>query len=45
MIKRRPSRIEKRFKSLRRLLTEELKRAVITGKFTPGERLSEEETP
>ncbi|MBI2985968.1 MAG: GntR family transcriptional regulator [Deltaproteobacteria bacterium] len=42
MIGRRPSRIEKRFRSLRRLLTEELREAVVAGKFAPGERLSEE---
>lgn len=42
MIKRRPSRIEKRFRSLRRLLTEELKEAIIAGKLAPGERISEE---
>lgn len=42
MIKRRPSRIEKRFKSLRRLLSEELRRAIVTGKLAPGERVSEE---
>jgi hypothetical protein len=29
MIGRRPSRIEKRFKSLRRLLTEELREAIV----------------
>ena len=42
MIRRRPSRIEKRFRSLRRLLTEELKEAIVAGKLAPGERLSEE---
>lgn len=42
MIRRRPSRIEKRFRSLRRLLTEELKEAILAGKLAPGERLSEE---
>ncbi len=42
MIGRRPSRTEKRFKSLTRLLAEELKEAILTGKLKPGERLSEE---
>ncbi|MFQ5904159.1 MAG: GntR family transcriptional regulator [Candidatus Binatia bacterium] len=42
MIGRRPSRAEKRFRSLTRLLAEELKSAIITGKLAPGERLSEE---
>lgn len=42
MIRHRPSRIEKRFRSLRRLLTEELKEAILAGKLAPGERLSEE---
>ncbi len=42
MIKRRPSRTEKRFKSLTKLLAEELKKAILTGKLKPGERLSEE---
>lgn len=42
MIKRSPSRVERRFRSLTRLLTEELKTAIITGKLAPGERLSEE---
>lgn len=41
-MKRRPSRVEKRFKSLTRLLAEELKEAIVGGKITPGERLSEE---
>jgi DNA-binding GntR family transcriptional regulator len=39
---RSPSRIERRFRSLTKLLTEELKTAIITGKLAPGERLSEE---
>jgi DNA-binding GntR family transcriptional regulator len=39
---RSPSRTERRFKSLTKLLTEELKTAIITGKLAPGERLSEE---
>lgn len=43
MIRRWPSRAERRFRSLARLLTEELKTAVITGKLAPGERLSEEQ--
>jgi len=42
MIKRSPSRVERRFRSLTKLLTEELKTAIITGKLAPGERLSEE---
>src|SRR2546427_5837817 len=42
MMMRRPSRVEKRFRSLTRLLAEELKTAIITGKLAPGERLSEE---
>ncbi len=43
MIRQRPSRIEKRFRSLRRLLTEELKEAIVTGRLAPGERLAEEQ--
>jgi len=42
MIRRSPSRIERRFKSLRRLLSEELREAIVSGKLAPGERLSEE---
>ncbi|MBI4488171.1 MAG: GntR family transcriptional regulator [Deltaproteobacteria bacterium] len=42
MIRRSSSRIEKRFRSLTRLLSEELKEAILTGKLSPGERLSEE---
>lgn len=42
MIGRRPSRVERRFVSLTRMLAEELKTAIITGKFAPGERLREE---
>lgn len=42
MIRRRPSRVEKRFRSLRKLLTEELKEAIIAGRLAAGERLSEE---
>ena len=41
MMKRRSSRVEKRFKSLTRLLAEELKKAIVGGKLAPGERLSE----
>lgn len=41
-MKRRPSRVEKRFKSVTRLLAEELKEAIVGGKIAPGERLSEE---
>jgi DNA-binding GntR family transcriptional regulator len=42
MMMRRPSRAERRFRSLTKLLAEELKTAIITGKLAPGERLSEE---
>lgn len=42
MIRRSPRRIEKRFKSLRRLLAEELREAIVAGKLGAGERLSEE---
>ncbi|MFQ5682220.1 MAG: GntR family transcriptional regulator [Candidatus Binatia bacterium] len=42
MIKRHPTRVEKDFRSLTRLLTEKLKDAIVKGKFSPGERLSEE---
>jgi DNA-binding GntR family transcriptional regulator len=42
MIGRGASRAEKKFKSLTKLLTEKLREAIISGKFTPGERLSEE---
>lgn len=42
MIRRRPSRVEKRFRSLTRLIAEELKDAILAGKLAPGERLSEE---
>lgn len=41
-MKRRSSRVEKRFKSLTRLLAEELREAIVDGKIAPGERLSEE---
>ena len=37
-----PSRAEKKFKSLTKLLTEKLREAIIDGKFPPGEKLSEE---
>lgn len=36
------SRMERRFRSLTRLLAEELKQAILSGKLSPGERLSEE---
>ena len=39
---KRPSRVERQFRSLTKLLVEELKTAMITGKLAPGERLSEE---
>lgn len=35
-------RVEKRFRSLTKLLAEELKEAIVAGKLAPGERLSEE---
>ncbi|MGH7772287.1 MAG: GntR family transcriptional regulator [Candidatus Binatia bacterium] len=42
MIGRSPRRKEKRFKSLTRLIAEELKEGILTGKLVPGERLSVE---
>lgn len=36
------TRAEKKFKSLTKLLTEKLRQAIVSGKFTPGDRLSEE---
>lgn len=42
MMQGRTGRAEKRFRSLTRLLAEELKEAVVTGKIAPGERISEE---
>ncbi len=42
MIGRNRSRVEKRFRSLTKLLAEELKNAIMQGKLAPGERLSEE---
>jgi len=39
---RSPSRAERRFRSLTKLLMEELKTGIITGKLALGERLSEE---
>ncbi|HEY6365053.1 MAG TPA: GntR family transcriptional regulator [Candidatus Binatia bacterium] len=42
MIGRGASRAEKRFKSLTKLLTEKLREAIVSGKFSPGERLAEE---
>jgi len=36
-------RVEKRFRSLTRLIAEELKEAILAGKLAPGERLSEEQ--
>jgi DNA-binding GntR family transcriptional regulator len=35
------SRAEKKFRSLTKLLVEKLKESIISGKFTPGEKLSE----
>jgi DNA-binding GntR family transcriptional regulator len=42
MIGRGASRAERRFKSLTKLLTEKLREAIVSGKFAPGERLSDE---
>lgn len=42
MIRGRPSRVEKRFRSLTRFLAEELKQAILGGKLPPGDRLMEE---
>jgi DNA-binding GntR family transcriptional regulator len=42
MIKRGQERVEKRFRSLTKLLAEELKKAIVAGKLGPGERISEE---
>ncbi len=42
MIKGPISRVEKRFRSLTKLLADELKNAIVAGKLAPGERLSEE---
>ncbi len=42
MIKGPISRVEKRFRSLTKLLADELKDAIVAGKLAPGERLSEE---
>ena len=42
MIRGRPSRTEKRFRSITKLLAEKLKEAILAGKLAPGERLSEE---
>src|ERR1700756_4647475 len=41
MIMRGASRAEKKFKSLTKLLTEELKKAIVSGTLAAGERLSE----
>jgi DNA-binding GntR family transcriptional regulator len=41
MLGRRAEKAEKRFRSLTKLLIENLKEAIIAGKFAPGERLSE----
>lgn len=43
MIRRAQDRVEKRFRSLTKLIAEELKEAIVTGKLKPGERLSEEQ--
>jgi DNA-binding GntR family transcriptional regulator len=42
MVNKRPSRAEKQFRSLIKLLAEKLREAVLEGKLAPGERLSEE---
>jgi DNA-binding GntR family transcriptional regulator len=39
ILERGPSRAEKRFKSLIKLIFEELKDAIVAGKLAPGERL------
>jgi DNA-binding GntR family transcriptional regulator len=43
MIGRGHDRAEKRFRSLTRLIAEELKQAILAGKLAPGEKLSEEQ--
>ena len=43
MIGRAQDRVEKRFRSLTKLIAEELKGAIATGKLKPGERLFEEQ--
>jgi DNA-binding GntR family transcriptional regulator len=42
VIGRGQDRAEKRFRSLTRLIAEELKRAILAGKLAPGEKLAEE---
>ena len=42
MIRRGQDRAEKRFRSLTRLIAEELKQAIVSGKLAPGEKLAEE---
>jgi DNA-binding GntR family transcriptional regulator len=42
VIGRGEDRAEKRFRSLTRLIAEELKRAIVSGKLAPGEELSED---
>jgi DNA-binding GntR family transcriptional regulator len=42
LIRRGEERAEKRFRSLTRLIAEELKKAISTGKLQPGEKLSEQ---
>ena len=41
MIRRGEERAEKRFRSLTRLIADELKQAILSGKIKPGEKLSE----
>ncbi|MBM2806570.1 MAG: GntR family transcriptional regulator, partial [Deltaproteobacteria bacterium] len=36
------SRAEKQFRSIAKLIVEELRQAILTGRLAPGERLSEE---
>ena len=42
MIRRGADRQEKKFRSLTKLLAEDLKQAILSGRISPGERLSEE---
>lgn len=42
MIRGRPARAEKRFRSLTQLLAEKLREAILAGKFAPGEKLAED---
>lgn len=42
MIRKSASRTEKKFRSITKLIAEELKNAIVSGKLAPGERFSEE---